>query len=114
MKAYGHIYFMQGGEKGAMQQNCIMRDMNDLGIISVSEDWINEQFELDRKDPVGCDHHYLLHNLREIRAFRKMLKGPKYAISMPDILWKITLRESDGEFKKWLKRKDAESCEQGN
>lgn len=113
MKAYGHIYFQHGGEKGAMQQNCVMRDMNDLGIISVSEDWINEQFEIDRKDPQGCEHHYVLHNLREIRAFRKLMKSPKYTLSMDDIHWKITLREGSEEFSKWLRKKGI-SDEQGD
>lgn len=113
MKAYGHINFQHGGEKGAMQQNVIMRDLNDLGIITVTDDWLNEQFEMDRKEVSGCSHHYVLHNLREIRAFRKLMNSPKYVIGMEGIHWKITLKEGHDGFKKWLERKGLETDEQG-
>ena len=109
MLRFGHVYFAEGLERGALKQQSVMQDMRFLGIIEIDDDALNRYFQEDRKLKHGTAHSYALHNIHEIRAFRKLMKSEKYRHD-DMIRWKITKYqdsykdEEEAEEWEWLSK----------
>lgn len=108
MVFYGHVVFHKGGLVGAVQQNEVMREMAESGIIDISDEKLAEYFLEDKDNEHGTSHNYVLHNLKEVYRFRKIMHGHvKNLVYKEDIQW-WTDRKATVDEKSWEAAKEYE------
>lgn len=88
MTFYGHVHFSKGGLVGAVQQNEVMREMAESGIIQISDEKLAEYFLEDKDEKHGGLHNYTLHGIRELIRFRRIMRKHVSAlVYKEDIQW---------------------------
>lgn len=102
MKKYAHLIFMDHGETGARLMKEFTEDLRRLGIIEITDERIKEFYDKEKLSPSGSVYHVVLHNLKEIRDFRKLMHNAPYIFE--NIIWRITWTPAEKEFGKWLNK----------
>lgn len=106
MRFYAHVSIEKTGEEGARQAQELMEDLNNLGIIKITEEKKQEYFQKDKKREYGADHNYIvLHNLKERNDFVALMRSPKYEYGFEGLKWDISLTPQNREFSGWLREK---------